>query len=283
MPPAIFTDRQAKTIGRRYQAGESSSALAVSFRCDKTTITNYLEKLGIARRGVSEASRIYSLDEKVFSRVRKSSAGAYWVGFIMADGCLHKRRYSHLLSVAVSERDKVILESLRWFLGSNQPIQVIKDKRGYEPMATLAVASHRIVADLAKYGIVERKSFSAKVCARLALSADFWRGVVDGDGWLGWGSSQKRKIPVLGLVGSSQMMEQFSVFVKTVAGFSPSVKRMHSIWKVIICGRAAVAVASFLYLRDGPSLSRKKRLAMELIRWRPAPSSPWSKTARVVA
>src|SRR5262245_16933447 len=69
----------------RYQKAERPGALAEAYDISIHTIYGLLRRREIARRGNSEAHRIYQCDHTFFASL-DSEAKAYWLGFLMADG-----------------------------------------------------------------------------------------------------------------------------------------------------------------------------------------------------
>lgn len=145
------------------------------------------------------------LDESVFDTVNEASA--YWVGFLMADGCVWRppSGMSQIVRLALSTRDVGHLVKFRDFLKSDHTIHYSKDKT----YATVQLSSDKIVNKLISYGVVPRKTRIAKVIG-LELNRHFWRGVVDGDGHIGISPTCK---PHISVTGSKPLMTQLSRFI----------------------------------------------------------------------
>lgn len=85
---------------------------------------------------------------------------AYWLGFLAADGSVHKKR--HQLMIGLSRKDRDHLEKFRTFIGSDIEI---KDRdmtcstngKSY-PSSLIHIISKELVNDLSKYSIVPNKS-----------------------------------------------------------------------------------------------------------------------------
>lgn len=195
---------------RRYAEIGSMRAVAEEFGIDERTAKGLLRKQGIRTRTLSEIGRRYTLDETVFDTITESSA--YWIGFLMADGCVYINKWKIFLKLALCEIDAEHVREFGRFLKTDRPVETVHSEvNGYEnsrPCASLTIYSKRIVESLARYGLTPRKSFTAKVIG-LEMNRDFWRGVIDGDGSVG----TAKGAPRLSLVGSYPMMEQFREFI----------------------------------------------------------------------
>lgn len=55
-----------------------------------------------------------------------SDTKAYLLGFIVADGCITKSRNSMGLTITIHEKDRIVLETLKKELNSENPITILK-------------------------------------------------------------------------------------------------------------------------------------------------------------
>lgn len=249
-----------------YAAGESMAVIAARLGVDRTAVAYQLKQAGVESRSLSEAHRLYALDESAFDEGGPESN--YWRGFVMADGCISERvDGSPQLIVALAAGDVAHLEKLRAFLKAGHPIAVadVENDFGKRRVARLAVTSRRLCDSLARCGICPAKSMTAKVIG-LECDPDFWRGAVDGDGWLGF--TGDHGCPQIGFVGSSAMVHQFAAFVRSLSpGCRANVHPMHSIWAFSTAGRHASAVIRKLYADAPVALDRKANLAERALAW----------------
>lgn len=210
-------------------------------------------------------SRKWPLDETVFRRAESCPRAAYWIGLLMADGSVGiSKSGQHTVKLALAESDMKHVHSFAKFLRTEAPVKTVSNSRGFpgsRPLSELYVTSRPLVEALSRYGIVPHKSKGASV-KLIQNSRDFWRGMIDGDGWMRGG-----KVPYLGLTGCLSLIEQFQQFVTPIIGKCPPIRPNNSIWKIeVVCSQAAV-IARVLYERCDEALERKFVVANEVMKW----------------
>lgn len=165
-------------------------------RYSEETIQNII-KLREQGKGVSEISRILSLDRDAVSRNLKkrgysternplhksifhiidSEEKAYWLGFLYADGYVSK--YNQI-EVSLQPNDVEHLKKLKKFVNTNTPI--IQEKT----RCRLLFCSKEMTADLADKGCINNKSLVLTFPNQQQVPDEylrhFIRGYVDGDG-----------------------------------------------------------------------------------------------------
>lgn len=119
--------------------------------------------------------RIYNINDNYFDNINTPEK-AYFLGFIMADGCVLDKH--NQLQFNIHKRDRDILVYFLNLLESNYPI--IKHKEDY---VSMVVTSKKIVNDLILLGIVPNKT---KVLKMPKINKELYphliRGYFDGDG-----------------------------------------------------------------------------------------------------
>ena len=101
------------------------------------------------------------------------------------------------------------MEKFKKFIGSNKSLYY--NKGG----VFISFYSNRIVDKLAEYGIVIRKSKIAKVPEQLKNNRHFWRGMIDGDGWVT--RHIKTDCPLVGFCGTIDIVNSFINFTGNTA------------------------------------------------------------------
>ena len=249
-----LSDQQIDEIVSSYRKGESSLAIAARLGVKPQTVRYHLIQLDVERRSYSDARREHPLNENAFEYITEESA--YWIGFLMADGNVHElKSRSTGISLEISDIDEEHLYRFRSFLGSSH--QVTR-RRG---MVAIAVYSNKIAADLARYGVVPRKSRSAQVIG-LENDRHFWRGVVDGDGTL---CASKGQIQIH-LAGSQMLVQQFLDFAKTIVPTTwASTHPFGNIYRVGFGASVGAKILRVLYGECMIALERKHNLALQMI------------------
>ena len=277
-PP--MTEEQKKLVVDLYLAGHTAEAAGEQVGYRKQTVLNHLHACGICR-SQSDAIRKYILDQSAFTR--RSPEMAYWLGFIVTDGCIYypqtAKPVSPRLTVGLAERDRGHLLKLNGFLRSDTPVRIKKGSASRTtlaaggrfiaggPAAVVVYCSRELVSSLESHGVTPRKSMYESVPPGFEKDVDFWRGVIDGDGWLTHRRQGETSWHVtVGLVGSKELCEGFRVFAAERLGVSvPAVKPQRNIYTARVHGRAAVRLIGTLYADACCSLERKATRAAEII------------------
>jgi len=264
-----LTPEQRRYIVDRYQAGATIEDLKKELAISQSPIDDSLRAFGIEPRQRG-AHRQYAIDETVFDSITEESA--YWIGFLMADGCVFRKRDgSVLIRLELAKRDKGHVEKFCRFLKSSHPVGT---QRAF---ANFQTSSRKLANALSKFGVVPGKSKRCAV-AGLEYNRHFWRGMVDGDGsiFISKGS------PYLVFVGQRQLMAQFMAFVqKHVPRYRGNIlcrrhERWKPLWRVSLGGRNVATLCHVLYSFCTIALDRKHAIARQIV------SFPTKKPGRIV-
>ncbi len=247
-----LTASQIAGVVSRYTSGESATSIAVSLSRTPQGIYWVLRRQGVQIRSSSESLRVHALRHDALDEL--TPASMYWCGFLFADGCVsHDKTGQDALVVGLARRDRDHIVKLRDFLGSTHKISDIMSKcsngKSY-PSSRLSVRSNHLTARLCELG-----RYDGSLDPYLAESCDFWRGVLDGDGWLGYSNGR----PALMLVGSWWLLSAFRIYllsrgVRTRANVIPH----RSIYAFNMSGPEAVSLLRYLYADASVFLSRKE-------------------------
>lgn len=226
---AIMNDYYEKRMG--------ASTIAKNYDVDKRTVYNILVKFGKGTRprsnrtgetyhkpagilaGVTPSGRPtggqrgvrLAVNEKAFDELTPLSA--YWIGFLMADGCVSREHEgkSLRLMLRLSVKDRAHLERFRDWIGSEHAIY---EKDHIDPAGKtqrtccLQICSEPLCKGLEQWGVVQRKTGCEKPAEILLDNRDFWRGCVDGDGCVYPGAQH------VYLSGGLPIVEQWKAWAK---------------------------------------------------------------------
>ncbi len=202
----------------------------------------------------SKAARIYSLDESVFNNISEESA--YWIGFLMADGCIMSSGNSYIVELSLNIKDKKHLEKFQKFLKTNRPMTYHKNN-----IARISINSLKIGNKLISHGIVPRKSKTEEVIG-LQNNKHFWRGMIDGDGSI----IINRTYPRIDLVGSHKILSQYRKFIKKIIYKNKcSIRKHETIYRVTVEGKGAFKLIDYFYKNNKVSLIRKNKIANYIV------------------
>ena len=221
----------------------------------------------------AKASRPISCDNPSYFDVIDTPSKAYWLGFMATDGCVSGFNSGSLkLQVKLARRDRDHLVKLHKTLKARRPIRDYEEmskppgskERKKRPVSVLAVSSHQIVNALVSHGITPRKSATVKPWNGPAhLMPHYWRGTVDGDGWICISSSGMS----IGLCGTMDLVDAFLAWAHGVCGTTatshPGPSGTKSNFRNTSVGgnRMAKSLIAALYDSAPVALTRKKALA----------------------
>jgi transposase len=274
-------EAQRERVVELYRGGTySERGIAEVVGCSNTTVHGVLRDLLSLeeRRSIIERAawvrRRYRYRRDLF--VEPVSDDELWLfGLLMADGTTDGR---HVVRLELSVGDRDAVESARRVAGSNAPITVRKKSRVNATgirggaLASWAIHSREIVSRVTALGMMRAKSHreGVHVPETIAQSPSFWRGVIDGDGAVGWhrpgGGRPYARLQVL---GGRALLEQWAAFVVAnigepwpTVGPAPSGKLLHV---SVLSASRAWRTLRIIYGQGGPALERKRKAALEIL------------------
>jgi len=116
-----------------------------------------------------------------------SEIKAYLLGFFVADGCVYNK---HRIGLCIAEQDEYIVKLFAQYIAPLSFIKKLhntKSAKNRQPQLFLRISSSKLVSDLAKLGIFERKTYKPMFIPNISeeLKWHFIRGYFDGDGYFG--------------------------------------------------------------------------------------------------
>ena len=244
----------------------STYKYTIRFLSEKFSITPYrignvLKKHGIPIKRINLLNN--EINEDYFKEINTEEK-AYILGFIFADGSIHKNQ----LSIEINIKDIEILEKIKQELRLNSKIYYRKRKTS--ELVCLSLHSQKIIDDLSKYGIIPDKTHVTNHLPIIdkAFLPHFLRGLIDGDGWI---TQDKDGYFHIGFCNNSQQVcQDFQNYCnsliekKSKAKILKPSKNAES-YSCSFCGKEmAKQLATVLYKDNNICLSRKYKLA-ELI------------------
>lgn len=207
----------------------------------------------------------YTLNERYFEQI-DTEEKAYWLGFITADGCVYKNQ----ITLGLKGADIGHVEKFAAAVGTNKPVKLstrkLKDKTYW--LARITICSKEMTSDLAAKGVKPQKSLIAEAWnGPDNLIKHYWRGVVDGDGWVSEiGSSNRKNLYAVGLCGSISMVRSFSDWIRINLDLHVEPVLKGKIHCVTYGGTfAPQKVAKLLYENSKVYLDRKYKRAIDLL------------------
>ncbi len=263
--------KKVAKILEAYQSGLGAKRTATLFGVDKKTVFNLLQANGVSTR--KGAHFRLPVDEHVFDKLTEESL--YWLGFLMADGCVSISKaggYTQkCVIVCLAVKDRAHLEKFKAFMKSGHAIRTrwTRNKSGkWTESARISITSAYLADQLTSFGITPAKSKTCKASTELATNRHFWRGVVDGDGCIHRWDPSTRLIPSFDVLGSRFICDQFITFIYGMT-LDPLVRLHRTKRKGCWCVRAGSKSSWFilktLYGSSAYHLDRKKVLAEHAI------------------
>jgi len=246
-----LTSEQKQYLLQTYKEESDVTATKIANTMNKNpaTIRRILQLHGIDTS--QRRSRKHIFNQSKFKQINTHEK-AYWLGFIMGDGCIGK----NYLSLELSQVDRCHLEKIKKFMKGGQEI-VNTQKQ----CCRIIFCSKKLVTDLAQYEIIKNKTHRTKTPKiESKYLPDFYRGILDSDGWICKHGTQHE-------FGFSSACESFLIEIKTwfnsqinTRGYlkervQPNNHRVHQL--IIGGNKNFVKIYNLLYTNANEFLDRK--------------------------
>lgn len=208
----------------------------------------------------------------------KNPSYSYMIGFIQADGYLiQESRNRGKLSIEIDSRDTDILKRIKKIIPSYSSItfrkRVIefksKNKIYHRKYANLRCYSKEFRDTIHYYGVPYGKKHSIVEPPKSKHSEiDYWRGMIDGNGSLGFASTGKPFISVA--ICSDLLARAYIKFLKKKLQINKNVHRnsRDRVYNIMLNNEDAQRLVTLLYYNNCLSISRKYKIAMKVLKWK---------------
>lgn len=181
-----FSEEEVNEILNKYDNGTCITKLNKEYHTSKVRdiLIQNNRKVPESRKGQGGAKRKYSLNENYFEKL-DSKDKAYFLGFIYADGFITKRSVGQsILGLTLAEIEPI--DKFKKYIQTDKPVGFYKKTNSYSENSyeyKLALISDKLVSDIEKLGVVERKTLILTFPnIPEELIPHFIRGYFDGDG-----------------------------------------------------------------------------------------------------
>ena len=184
----VLTKEDEEFIINEYKNGKTCVDIYNNNFKEIFTSSAMIERV-VKRHGISRGRYVkpVTLNEDYFE-VIDSEKKAYWLGMLMADGCVIKKsENSYAIKLELKVEDKYILEE---FAKDVETDLIVKDyeyeykNRANKHNAIIQLHSKKMAEDLSKYGIIPNKTYTQNKLPNIPLEymCHYIRGYFDGDG-----------------------------------------------------------------------------------------------------
>jgi len=210
------------------------------------------QKNRLAHLGKEPGNKFHRVNEGYFEFI-DSPEKAYWLGFIMADGCVHERRgtwYFHWTS-----KDREVLDRFLSDIGATYRVKAMGS--GFYH---ISFANQRFVKHLMSHGVIPNKTFRSEFPdLDQSLISHFARGLFDGDGSMCLLHGRQLCLTFAG--GSFALLDRLRRIISGTTGADR--KQLYGgggCYRLVYYGSNAVKVGSWLYQDARRYLSRKRAI-----------------------
>lgn len=217
------------------------------------TISIVLKKAGFK---VNASGKI-DLNSDIFEKI-DTEEKAYWLGFLYADGSIHKYKGHYRFELGLKESDIEHIQKFKDFIGSKHEIKYRKNTKSYR----IVFGDDKFCSDLIKLGCTERKSLTLKFPTEEHVPdkylKHFIRGYVEGDGSFNVYNAKNNKNCVFSLLGTKDFLQGIQQRTNIpIISFHKDKRHSGNTYFISYTGNFCYQILQFLYESSNIYLNRK--------------------------
>jgi len=197
---------------------------------------------------------------------------SYLFGLLLSDGCFSWREGvgKGSISLELRSRDRSILERLQSILGVKNSLKERSRVTNFGPgdSVCLTINDMHFRQQINAAGLpIGRKAHIACPPTTKYIEVDFWRGVLDGDGSLGFTG---KGLPFISLVTASAVLATaYLKFIEEKVGLRKqcSPNKRDGVYNIMLMNEHAQKLCFILYYEGCLALDAKKKISMDIASW----------------
>lgn len=190
-----------------------------------------------------------------------SQNSLYVIGLIYTDGSLDQNR--PCFQIGLKKEDSNVLKKISLLMRGTESLIISKPRKSpssdnyTQPFYVLKCTNKILYEKLTLFGLYPSKTNSIKPLDILLNNKDFWRGCIDGDGWVTYAKTKYLRI---GFCGTREMCQGFVHFCNQYISWNPSFteKTNNNYCEITLCGKNAKLIHKILYDNSELYIHRKR-------------------------
>lgn len=254
----ILSEEQIKTITQMIEDGAFLKDIVEYCKLDATTVKKRLKELNLEIKNTNRVNRRIKSD--YFSNI-DSPEKAYWLGFLFTDGSVDHYKKTGRIRLQLQEKDKEILEKFKEDLCLDG--KIIYDNRPKSICCSVEFVDEQIFNDLAKYGIIPRKTYEVSRIPYNLIPKEFLSsyalGLYDGDGGLSYSDNFSTDVTLGYTAYHESEVEDFQDLINILINSNKKNKNFFtSAWHTQWRGRLQVLKILDVLYQDCPRHLKRK-------------------------
>jgi len=263
-----WTKKDIEDIISLYEnEGLTIENIRASYKTRTQTIFDILRDNGVDT-SKNERKSVNRLLKHDFFEVIDTEEKAYFLGMLLADGCVRKQG-SETPTITLELIDLDVIEEFKKALNADSKISISDRQRhvNEKPTYSISIRSSKMAEDLGKFGVIPNKTYQTTgMCVGIPsyLKRHYLRGLFDGDGSL-YTSNGRWFIALTSnytsfLEGTQDWLQELIPELKRVKTYDGK-----SVARITYSGKTAKKVCMLLYKDTTVSMQRKSKLAVNLV------------------
>lgn len=236
-----------KALEEYLNSNLSIRELSVKYKINRGLLSGYA--LG---KGIDIYNRKSKCNDRIFD-VIDTEDKAYWLGFLYADGNVHKHNNSYRIELSLKEGDLEHIKKFKSFMCSENRISYREPQKAYR----IGIGSRRIYERLIELGCIPNKSLIIKFPTNdqvpNSLLKHFIRGYFDGDGCFSLRHNVHSISPSICILGT----EDFLSGIQKIYNGKISKKSTENIYSLRFRKEEALKFLKDIYTDSNIYLNRK--------------------------